>query len=131
MARVVVIDGSREARALCALLELEGYDVVQFEDPENALDEIDASHADVVLVDLMIPGTTGLAFARTIRDRCPGTRVVLTGAYHLSERQLVRADCGAIGFVPKPYGPREVAAFLQTKVPSTPPSAKAVGYKAM
>jgi hypothetical protein len=38
MARVVVIDGSREARALCAQLELEGYDVVQFADPDNALD---------------------------------------------------------------------------------------------
>jgi DNA-binding response OmpR family regulator len=127
MARVVVIDGSREARALCAQLELEGYDVEQFDDPNNALAQLNGSPADVVLVDLMIPGTTGLAFARTIRDKCPGTRVVLTGAYHLSERQLVRADCGAIGFVPKPYGTREVAAFLQSKVPSTPPSFKALG----
>ena len=125
MARVIVIDGSREARALCAQLELEGYDVEQFDDPNSALAVLDG--VDVVLVDLMIPGTTGLAFARTIRDRCPGTRVVLTGAYHLSERQLVRADCGAIGFVPKPYGAREVAAFLQSKVPSSPPSYKALG----
>ena len=118
MARVVVIDGSQEARTLCAELELEGYEVVQFDDPKTALAELRGSPADVVFVELMIPGTTGLAFARTIRDRCPGARVVLTGAYHLSERQLVRADCGAIGFVPKPYGLRDVAAFLQSKVPA-------------
>lgn len=125
MTRVIVIDGSGEARALCTELELEGYDVAQFANPEDALCDVKGCPPDVVFIELMIPGTTGLAFARVIRDRCPGARVVLTGAYHLSERQLVRADCGAIGFVPKPYGAREVASFLQSKIPA-PPSYKAL-----
>jgi hypothetical protein len=37
-------------------------------------------------------------------------------AYHLSERQLTRADCGAAGFVPKPLDLGELARFLRTKV---------------
>jgi CheY-like chemotaxis protein len=125
MVRVLVVDGSSEARALCAELRVEGYDVELIPDPARALADLREHPADVVLVDLMIPGTTGLAFARVLRDKHPDTRVVLTGAYQLSERQLLRADCGAVGFVPKPYGTREVAAFLQTKVPSAPPSARA------
>jgi hypothetical protein len=42
---------------------------------------------------------------------------VLTSAYHLSERQLVRADCGAVGFVPKPFDLSELARFLKGKLP--------------
>jgi hypothetical protein len=44
---------------------------------------------------------------------------VLTSAYHLSERQLLRADCGAAGFVPKPYDLTELAKFLRSKLPPT------------
>jgi DNA-binding NarL/FixJ family response regulator len=51
-----------------------------------------------------------------IRERFPQTRVVLTSAYHLSERQLVRADCGAVGFVPKPFDLTELARFLRDKL---------------
>jgi DNA-binding response OmpR family regulator len=119
MARIIVVDTSSEARALCADLRVEGYDVELFGEPASALQDLRRNPADVVLVDLMIPGTTGLAFARAVRDAHPATRVVLTGAYQLSERQLLRADCGAVGFVPKPYGTREIAAFLHLKMPST------------
>jgi CheY-like chemotaxis protein len=119
MVRVVIIDNSVEARALSAELRLEGYDVAVFDEPNQALTNLRDLPADVVLVDLMIPGTTGLAFARLLREKHPDTRVVLTGAYQLSERQLLRADCGAVGFVPKPYGTHEVAAFLQTKAPAS------------
>jgi DNA-binding response OmpR family regulator len=43
--------------------------------------------------------------------------VILTSAYHLSERQILRADCGAVGFVPKPYDLTELARFLRAKMP--------------
>jgi hypothetical protein len=50
----------------------------------------------------------------------PSTLVVLTSAYHLSVRQLQRADCGAVGFVPKPYHLPDLCAFLRQKL--RPPS---------
>ena len=65
----------------------------------------------------MLPGTNGIQLARLARERHPGTRVVLMSAYHLSERQLTRADCGAAGFVPKPLDLGELAQFLRSKVP--------------
>jgi DNA-binding response OmpR family regulator len=64
----------------------------------------------------MMPGTNGIQLARVLRDRHPATRVVLTSAYHLSERQLLRADCGAVGFVPKPFDLSELARFLRAKL---------------
>lgn len=127
MARVFVVDDSAEARMLCKGLEADGYEVTRFDCPAHALEDMRASPPDVVIAELMLPGTTGLAFCRSVRACCPETKVVLTGAYHLSERQLVRADCGAAGFVPKPFGVHEFAQFLESKVPSAPPSLRAAG----
>jgi DNA-binding NarL/FixJ family response regulator len=78
---------------------------------------LDGGPADIAIVDLMMPGTNGIQLARKLRERFPEMRVVLTSAYHLSERQLLRADCGAIGFVPKPYDLSELARFLRGKLP--------------
>jgi DNA-binding NarL/FixJ family response regulator len=64
----------------------------------------------------MMPGTNGIELARRLRDQNPEVRVVLTSAYHLSERQLTRANCGVIGFVPKPYVLAELAEFLRSKI---------------
>jgi DNA-binding response OmpR family regulator len=125
MARVVIVDSSNQARALSAELRLQGYEVELFTEPRPALASMSEVPADVVLVDLMLPGTTGLAFSRLLRDKHPSTLVILTGAYQLSERQLLRADCGAVGFIPKPYGTHEVAAYLRTKVPASQPSMRA------
>jgi DNA-binding response OmpR family regulator len=40
----------------------------------------------------------------------------LTSAYHLSEPQLLRADCGAVGFVPKPFDLAELARLVRAKL---------------
>lgn len=118
MPRVLVVDPSFEARSLCAELAVDGVDVELCNHPADALEAIAQDHTEVVFVDLMLPGTTGLAFARLLRERAPGVRVVLTGVYHLSERQLMRSDCGAVGFVPKPYSTKEVAEYLGSKAKS-------------
>jgi DNA-binding NarL/FixJ family response regulator len=52
-------------------------------------------------------------------------RVVLTSSYHLSERQLERADCGVSGFIPKPYDLHEVVEFVRSKT-SGPPSSRRI-----
>lgn len=115
MARVLIVDSSLEARSLCAELRVDGLDATLCTLPADALLALDEDRTELVLVDLMLPGTTGLAFARLLRERAPSVPVVLTGAYHLSERQIVRSDCGAIGFVPKPYSTKEVATYLESK----------------
>ena len=97
-------------------LRIEGFDVETAEDAEGALTQLAADPFDIAIVDLMMPGTNGIQLARLMRDRFPHTRVVLTSAYHLSERQLVRADCGAVGFVPKPFDLTELARFLRGKL---------------
>lgn len=100
-------------------LRLEGFEVEMVSDPPSALALLAAQPFDLAVVDLMMPGTNGIELARMIRDRRTGTRVILTSAYHLSERQLMRADCGAVGFVPKPFDLGELAGFLRSKLPGS------------
>ena len=101
-------------------LRIEGFEVETAEDAAGAMKHLGAAAFDVAIVDLMMPGTNGIQLARMVRERYPQTRVVLTSAYHLSERQLVRADCGAVGFVPKPFDLSELARFWRTKMGDGP-----------
>ena len=117
MARVLVVDDEEtQVRLLVAGLEHEGFEALGTRDPDSVLDMLARQTADVALVDLMMPGMNGIELARKIRDGFPQVRVVLTSAYHLSERQLSRADCGVVGFVPKPYVLPELADFLRAKI---------------
>jgi DNA-binding response OmpR family regulator len=116
--RVLVVDDeANHARVMAIGLRLEGFDVETALDAQAALGRLTAAGFDLAVVDLMMPGTNGIQLARLMRERFPQTRVVLTSAYHLSERQLVRADCGAVGFVPKPFDLTELARFLRGKLP--------------
>jgi DNA-binding response OmpR family regulator len=119
--RVLIVDDEENQRRSLALgLATDGFDCVEAESGESALDLLGASRIDVALVDLMMPGLSGLELARRIRWGFPSVMVVLASAYHLSSRQLSRADCGAVGFVPKPYHLPELCAFLRQKI--RPPS---------
>jgi DNA-binding response OmpR family regulator len=117
LARVLIVDDEEnQVRALTIGLRLEGFEVGVARDAEGALHVLQVEPADIAILDLMMPGTNGMELARKMRDLYPDVRVVLTSAYHLSERQLTRADCGVVGFVPKPYVLSELAEFLRQKL---------------
>jgi len=115
--RVLIVDDEDNHRRTLGIgLRLEGWVVEEAADGEAALALLEHATVDVAIVDLMMPGINGLDLARRLRFRAPGVKVVLTSAYHLSERQLERAGVGAIGFVPKPYDLPDLVRFLQEKL---------------
>jgi DNA-binding response OmpR family regulator len=115
--RILIVDDEENHRKTLAIgLRLEGFEVIEAIDGEDALELLETNTANLAIVDLMMPGINGLDLARRLRFRCPGLRVVLTSAYHLSERQLARADVGAVGFVPKPYALDDLVAFIREKL---------------
>lgn len=117
-----------DASLLASALRVEGFKVVLATSALEARNALLAAEVEprVVLVDLMLRTdgmTNGLELAREIKISHPATRVLLTSAYYLSERQLERADCGVSGFIPKPYDVGEVVTFIRAKV-SGPPSSR-------
>jgi DNA-binding response OmpR family regulator len=121
--RILIVDDEENHRKSLAIgLRLDGWSVLEAEEGEAALRVLDANEVDMAIVDLMMPGINGLELARRIRFRHPGIRVVLTSAYHLTDRQIERAAVGVVGFLPKPYRIDQLAAFLCEKL-SIPPAA--------
>lgn len=127
MTTILLVDAPEgDAAVLASALRVEGFSVVVAPSAAEARAALAAQPVTLAVVDLMLRtdgGTHGLELAREIRALSPMTRVLLTSAYHLSERQLERADCGVSGFIPKPYDLGEVVSFLRAKV-SGPPSSR-------
>jgi len=118
--KVLVVDDEPAFRlTLAAGLSLEGFEVGSAGSAPEALELIEKRRFDVALVDLMMPGMHGLDQARRLTGASFHVPVVLTSAYCLSQHQLMLADCGAVGFLPKPYGLDRVAQYLRSKLEGT------------
>jgi DNA-binding response OmpR family regulator len=131
MATILIIDTPEgDASVLASALRVEGFEVVVVPSASAARKVLAEGTVALTVVDLMLRTEGekhGLELARELRTGHPGMRVLLTSAYHLSERQLERADCGVSGFIPKPYEVDEVVAFIVAKV-SGPPSSRRVWH---
>jgi two-component system phosphate regulon response regulator OmpR len=122
--KVLVVDDEADDACLLAIgLRMEGFEVEAASDARRALDVMTGEAFDLVVADLMMPGTNGIQLARMIRERFPDARVVLMSAYPLSERQLVLADCGAVGFAAKPFEAPDLGRFLRGKLAPADPRA--------
>jgi two-component system KDP operon response regulator KdpE len=123
-ASVLVVDNdSNELKALIIGLRLEGFNVTGVSSSAAALETLAGGSFNVALIDLMIPETNGLQLSRAIRTAFPQVTTILMSAYHLSMAQLVRADTGAVGFVPKPFRFDDLVQFVHAKAAraSAPP----------
>ncbi len=126
MQNILLVDApDGDASLLASALRVEGFQVVLAGSATDALASLAVTPTVLVLVDLMLRtdgGPNGLELAREIKLAHPATRVLLTSAYYLSERQLERVDCGVSGFIPKPYDVGEVVSFIRSKVAGPPSS---------
>jgi DNA-binding response OmpR family regulator len=120
MIRVLIVDDEENQRKVLGIgLKLEGFEVLTAASGDDALRVLATQKVDVALVDLMIPGMNGLEVSRQIVRLHPNVCVWLASAYHLSARQMERADCGAAGFIPKPYKLADLCNVLRAK-PAAP-----------
>ena len=126
MQTILLVDAvDEDAAVLASALRVEGYEVLVASSPDEARQALTKAPVALAVVDLMLRGTHGIELARELKTSHPAMRILLTSAYHLSERQLERADCGVSGFIPKPYDVGEVVGFIGTKL-SGPPSSRRV-----
>src|SRR4051812_8596097 len=115
--KILVVDDEPAFRfALSTGLSLEGFEVDAVGSAQEALDLMERRRFDLALVDLMMPGMHGLDLSRRCKTLCPRVQVVLTSAYYLSPQQLKLADCGAVAFLPKPYGLDRVVQVLRSRL---------------
>ena len=113
MTRILLVeDESSLSEPLSFLLEREGYEVVVAEDGPSALTEFDRAGADLVLLDLMLPGIPGTEVCREIRTRSAVPIIMLT-AKDSEVDIVVGLELGADDYVTKPYSTRELLARIR------------------
>ena len=79
---VLIIDDEDRIRSVCSkMLTQEGYDVAQASNGEAGLEMIDQRHFDIILMDLMMPGISGLEALEQITALHPDTVVIVITGY--------------------------------------------------
>jgi DNA-binding response OmpR family regulator len=111
---VLVVDDEPQVREIVATyLEREGFTVRTAADGTEALAELARKRADLVVLDLMLPGVDGLAVLRKLRasgDRVP---VIVLSAKGRESERVAGLELGADDYLAKPASPREVAARVR------------------
>ena len=102
MTRVLVVEDEVNLREpLVFLLQREGYDVIEAEDGITALDNFRTHGADIVLLDLMLPGLSGNEVCRAIRAES-SVPVIMVTAKDTEIDKVVGLEIGADDYVTKP-----------------------------
>ena len=109
---LLVEDESALSEPLSFLLEREGYEVTVAEDGPSAITEFDRTGADLILLDLMLPGIPGTEVCREIRTRSSVPIIMLT-AKDSEVDIVVGLELGADDYVTKPYSTRELLARIR------------------
>ena len=113
MTRVLVVEDEESYReALSYMLSKEGFEVVEAPDGETGIAEFDRRGADIVLLDLMMPGLPGTEVCRQLRLRGPVPVIMLT-ARESEVDTVVGLELGADDYVTKPFSHRELVARMR------------------
>ncbi len=113
MTRVLVVEDEESYReALAYMLRKEGFDVLEAADGTAGLAEYDRAGADIVLLDLMMPGMPGTEVCRQLRQRGP-VPVIMVTARDSEIDKVVGLELGADDYVTKPFSQRELVARIR------------------
>lgn len=113
MIRVLIVEDEESlADPLAYLLRKEGFDATVVTDGPAALAEFDRAGADIVLLDLMLPGMSGTDVCKQLRARS-SVPVIMVTARDSEIDKVLGLELGADDYVTKPYRLRELVARMR------------------
>lgn len=113
MIRVLIVEDEESlADPLAFLLRKEGFEATVVTDGPAALAEFDRAGADIVLLDLMLPGMSGTDVCKQLRARS-GVPVIMVTARDSEIDKVLGLELGADDYVTKPYSARELIARIR------------------
>lgn len=111
--KILVVDDEMRIRDACKMvLGEEGFSVALAEDGEIGVEMIQNEHFDVILVDLMMPGISGLEVLSLVREQHPDSVVIVITGYATLEHSIAAMKRGAFDFIPKPFTPDQLRTIV-------------------
>ncbi len=112
--RVLVVEDDRHVReAVARALRFKGYEVHTAVDGNDALLRVDELSPDAIVLDVLMPGTDGLAVCRILRDRRNHTPILMLTARHEVSDRVAGLDAGADDYLVKPFALDELFARVR------------------
>jgi two-component system response regulator CpxR len=113
MDKILIIDDDKELCVLVSeLLEVDGFEVKSLNTADQALDEVLSGKYTLVVLDVMLPKTSGFEVLRSIRSQSKIPVLMLTARGEDVDK-IVGLEMGADDYLPKPFNPRELLARIR------------------
>lgn len=110
---LVAEDDLHLRQGLCEILVREGYQVVEAEDGQQALDLFTQTQPDLLCLDIMMPAVSGYDVCRQIRIDHPKIPIIFISAKGEEIDKVVGLELGADDYISKPFGVHEVIARIR------------------
>jgi two-component system alkaline phosphatase synthesis response regulator PhoP len=117
---LVVEDDPAIRRGVVAALAFAGYDVLEAGDGPRGLALAETAEVDLVLLDVVLPGTDGLEILRRVRESRPTRPVILLTARAAEDDRVGGLAAGADDYVVKPFSVRELLARVEAVLRRSP-----------
>lgn len=115
--RVLVVDDEERIQEACRrMLSDEGCEVEVAQNGAMGLEMIKQTHFDIVLLDLMMPGLTGMEVLSDIKSRHPDTVIIVITGYATLEHSIETMKKGAFDFLSKPFSPGELRTVISKAI---------------
>ena len=120
MPTILICDDEPSLRELMRISLASDYSFAEAEDTAEALAQIERLLPDLVLLDMMMPGGSGLDVLERVRSdpRISRTPVVIVSAFASDGDRVKARDAGASGFIGKPFDPDELVGRAMQLVPA-------------
>ncbi len=122
----IVEDEQKLASLLQDYLHKESYETVHYSDGTIALETLQSAPHDLILLDLMLPGTDGMTICRELRKTTNVPIIMMTARIEEIDR-LLGLEVGADDYICKPYSPRELVARVKAVLRRTQTPQQASG----
>ncbi|MFL0807399.1 MAG: phosphate regulon transcriptional regulator PhoB [Oceanobacter sp.] len=121
---VLIVDDEAPIREMIAVaLEMAGYECIEAGSVQEAHSKIIDRKPDLILLDWMLPGTSGVEFARRLKreDRTNELPIIMLTAKGEEDNKVQGLESGADDYITKPFSPRELVARLKAVLRRTTP----------
>src|SRR6187549_1211250 len=107
--KILIVDDEEVLRdVLDAVLRREGFEIIAAASGEEALSVLDGEEVDLVILDVMLPGISGIDTLRSIRISNPNLPVIIITAFSSIDGAIEAMKHGAFHYIPKPFKNEEV-----------------------
>ena len=114
---ILVIDDDKHIRDACRqILVKDNYDVTEAEDGLKGLEFLKKKVYDIVILDLKMPGISGMSVLKKIKENYPDTAVIIITGYATVESAVEAMKIGANDFLPKPFTPDALRVIIKRVV---------------